>query len=171
MNTRILVYGLNGTGKSTLGAALAQTLGIPFLDIETYFFPKRHDYLQHRTHEEAFMLLRQDMGRLPSFVLASLRGDSAWPLTHAVLLTAPAEVRSARVRMRSEMKFGARMQPGGDLYDSEERFFAKCAARSEEEAIAWRKGTDIPCLALDGTRLTEENVARIGNWLREIGRP
>ena len=94
MDARILVCGLNGVGKSTLGRFLAERIGCAALDIESYYFPVRHDYLCHRTPEEAYALLRRDMERLPSFVLASLRGDPSWPLTHVVLLGAPAQIRA-----------------------------------------------------------------------------
>ncbi|MBQ2545491.1 MAG: hypothetical protein II557_04290 [Clostridia bacterium] len=165
MDARIIVCGLNGTGKSTFGAALAKSLGYPFLDIESYFFPKRHDYAHPRTHEEAYALLRRDMDSLPAFVLASVHGDPAWPLTHAILLEVPAEVRAARVRMRSLSKFGSRMLPGGDLCESEERFFSFCAARPESAATDWMRDSGIPVLALDGTKPPEENAARALAWL------
>lgn len=36
----ILICGLNGTGKSTLGRILADRLGYEFIDNEDLFFPK-----------------------------------------------------------------------------------------------------------------------------------
>ena len=167
MDARILVCGLNGVGKSTLGRFLAERIGCAALDIESYYFPVRHDYLCHRTPEEAYALLRRDMERLPSFVLASLRGDPSWPLTHVVLLGAPAQIRAGRVRRRSAEKFGIRMMPSGDLYESEERFFAKCAGREESEATDWMSGIPLPCLILDGTLPPGENAERVVRWIAD----
>ncbi len=36
----IIICGLNGTGKSTLGKALAEKLHFYFIDIENMYFPK-----------------------------------------------------------------------------------------------------------------------------------
>ena len=36
----IIICGLNGTGKSTLGKALAEKLHFHFIDIENLYFPK-----------------------------------------------------------------------------------------------------------------------------------
>ncbi len=40
MGTRIVVCGLNGVGKSTLGRVLAERLGFWFIDNEDLYFPK-----------------------------------------------------------------------------------------------------------------------------------
>lgn len=166
MDARIIVCGLNGAGKSTFGAALAEALGFPFFDIESYYFPIQHDYTHPRTREEAYALLRRDTETLSSFVLAAVHGEPDWPLTHAILLDVPAEERAARVRMRSRAKFGSRMLPGGDLWESEERFFAFCAARPETAATDWMRASAIPSLRLDGTLPTAENVPLAADWIR-----
>lgn len=36
----IIICGLNGTGKSTFGKALAEKLHFHFIDIENLYFPK-----------------------------------------------------------------------------------------------------------------------------------
>ena len=72
----ILVMGLNGCGKSTLGRALAERLGYRFMDAEDYYFPAGQDnpYAMSRTLEEALSLLRADVRRYPRFVYASVFG-------------------------------------------------------------------------------------------------
>ena len=40
MGTGIIICGLNGTGKSTLGKALAEKLHFYFIDNEDLYFPK-----------------------------------------------------------------------------------------------------------------------------------
>ena len=40
MGTGIIICGLNGTGKSTLGKALADQLKFHLIDIEDLYFPK-----------------------------------------------------------------------------------------------------------------------------------
>ena len=51
----IIICGLNGTGKSTLGKALAEKLHFHFIDIENLYFPKTNPnyiYASPRTRKE-----------------------------------------------------------------------------------------------------------------------
>ena len=41
MKNHILICGLNGSGKSTFGKALAKEINAAFKDIEDYYFPNR----------------------------------------------------------------------------------------------------------------------------------
>ncbi len=55
MGTGIMICGLNGVGKSTLGAALAEKLNLYLIDHETLYFPATdalNPYTAPRTHEE-----------------------------------------------------------------------------------------------------------------------
>lgn len=174
MGFGILVCGLNGSGKSTLGRALAEALGYPFLDNEDLYFPKddpNYLYASPRTDEEVGELLLDAVRRHPNFVFATVRsnyGDAVLPYyTHAVLIDLPKEIRMQRVRNRSFQKFGARMLPGGDLHDTEERFFQKIFARPEDYAERWPSTLHIPVIRVDGARPIQENVSRIAAWLEE----
>ena len=56
----ILICGLNGTGKSTLGKMLADRLGYEFIDNEDLWFPKTepaYTFSGPRSEEEAVRLL------------------------------------------------------------------------------------------------------------------
>ena len=83
----------------------------------------------------------------------------------AVLVEVPRDIRLQRVKARSYAKFGERMLPGGDLYESEKRFFDMVAARPEDYAERWLAGLEIPLLRVDGTRPVGENVNLIADWL------
>lgn len=51
----IIICGLNGTGKSTLGKTLAEKLYNYFIDIENLYFPKTNPnyiYVSPRTRED-----------------------------------------------------------------------------------------------------------------------
>lgn len=74
----ILVCGLNGVGKSTLGKALAEKLGYIFIDSEDLYFPKtdkNYIYASPRTRQEVekFLLCKIIANR--NFVFASVKGD------------------------------------------------------------------------------------------------
>ena len=165
MGTGIIVCGLNGCGKSTLGRALARALGFHFIDSEDLYFPKtnpEYPYASPRSREEAARLLMDEIAAHEDFILAAVRGDygeAILPLfRYAVLLEVPREIRLARVQERSFQRFGNRMRPGGDLYEREQAFFRAVGLRTEREVEAWTQRLDCPVLRADGTRPIAENV-------------
>ena len=171
----VIICGMNGSGKSTLGRALADSLGWRFIDNEDLYFPKADPacpYAAERTREEVEVLLLDEVRRDERFVFAAVRGNyGAAVLPYykaAVLVEVPRDVRLERVQARSFGKFGARMLPGGDLYESEKAFYDLIAARPEDYATRWLDTVDIPILRVDGTRLVGENVTLIADWLRRV---
>ena len=169
----VIICGMNGSGKSTLGRALAEHLGWRFLDNEDLYFPKAdpaHPYALERTQDEVEQLLLEALRSEERLIFAAVRGNygaAALPYYKAaVLVEVPRDVRLARVKERSFRKFGERMLPSGDLYESEKRFYDLVAARPEDYAARWLEGLDIPVLWVDGTRPVEENIAVITDWLR-----
>ena len=60
------------------------------------------------------------------------------------------------------------MLPGGDLHESEKRFYDLIAARPEDYATRWLDRIDIPVLRVDGTKPVGENVALLTDWLRRM---
>jgi len=168
----IIICGMNGSGKSTLGRALAEHLGWRFIDNEDLYFPKAdptHPYAVERTQDEVERLLLEEVRRDDCFVFAAVRGNYGEAvLPHykaAVLVEVPRDVRLARVKVRSFAKFGPRMQPGGDLYESEKRFYDLIAARPEDYATRWLDTVDIPVLRVDGTQPVGENIDMIRRWM------
>lgn len=165
MGAGIIICGLNGPGKSTLGRALAEKLGYYFIDSEDLYFPKTDPgylYAAPRGREEAETLLFREIQAHENFVFASVTGDYGERITPffrcAVLLAAPKDIRMRRVRDRSCRKFDGRMMPGGDLYQREEGFFALVASRPEDTAETWARSLACPVLRADGTRPVGENI-------------
>ena len=161
----ILICGLNGTGKSTLGAALALALGWRFIDNEDLFFPKDNPsylFASPRSREEAIALLEEQIRENDRFVFAAVRGDYgpllASSLSRVIVLEVPPEVRKKRVRERSYRRFGDRIMPGGDLFERESAWFHLTDSRSESYVWQWLQTVDCPVIRLDGTRGVEENI-------------
>lgn len=169
----IIICGLNGSGKSTLGRALADSLDWRFIDNEDLYFPKNDPaylYTGERTQEEVERLLLAEVRRDERFVFAAVRGnygEAVLPYYKgAVVVETPRETRLQRVQERSLRKFGERALPGGDLYETEKRFYDLISARPEDYATRWLEGLDIPVLRVDGTRPVGENIEIITEWLR-----
>ncbi len=165
MGTGILICGLNGTGKSTLGKALAEALQFHFIDNEDLYFPKTdpdYIYASPRTHEEAEQLLFSEIKAHENFVFASVKGDygeAIYPFfQYAVLMDAPKDIRIQRVKNRSFQKFGNRMLLGGDLHEQEERFFDFVKSKAENTVEKWIQCLNCPIIRIDGTKPIEENI-------------
>ncbi len=170
--TGIIVCGGNGAGKSTLGKALAAELGLPFMDIEDYYFAKEnteYDYAAARTRDEVSELLLDDMKCCGGFVLSAVKGNYGTHVenmfTHAVFINVPKEIRLQRVRERSYKKFGDRMLPNGDLYEREEKFFAMVESRTDDDVVAWLESLNVPMIEVEGTRPIDISIAEIKAWL------
>lgn len=173
MGTGIIICGLNGAGKSTIGKALAQKLGFHFIDNEDLYFPKtdpHYTYASPRTRKEVEQLLLSEIKAHQDFVFASVKGDYGeiiYPFfQYAVLLEVPREIRLQRVKERSFQKFGSRMLHGGDLYEQEENFFELVKSRAENTVEEWIRSLSCPVIRLDGTKPMEENVKFIIERIR-----
>ncbi len=174
MGRGILICGLNGCGKSTLGRALADRLGFHFIDNEDLYFPKsdpNYLYASPRKKEEAMQYLSEIINTHDNFVFASVRGDWGDEIlsrySYAVLLEVPKDIRRERIRARSYAKFGDRMCEGGDLFETEQAFFAMAEERAENYASDWVKTLTCPRISLDGTRPVEENINMIMDFINK----
>ena len=165
MGTGILICGLNGAGKRTLGKALAEKLHFYFIDNEDLYFPKtdpNYMYASPRTREEAKKLLFREIKAHKNFVFASVKGDygeEIYPFfQYVILIDVPKDIRMERVKNRSFQKFGNRMLPGGDLHEQEEGFFEFVKSRAENTVKEWVQLLSCPIIRIDGTKPIEENI-------------
>lgn len=174
----ILICGLNGTGKSTLGRMLAERIGYRFIDSEDLYFPKTdasYAFSAPRSKEEAVRILEGMIDGNDRFVFAAVKGDYGdklmESLEHIVLIHVPKEIRSRRVRERSFFKFGERMLPGGDLYEKETAWFSLTDSRPEDYTLKWLDTVKRPVICVDGTKTAEENIEVILSALNSEGSP
>lgn len=170
----ILICGLNGTGKSTLGRLLADRMEYEFIDNEDLFFPKAdpsYTFSNPRSKEEAIQLLEEKISRNNRFVFAAVKGNYGGrliaSLDHIVLIEVPKQIRSKRVRDRSYQKFGDRILPGGDLYDIESKWFSLTDSRPDTYVSDWLETVNCPVIRIDGTLPVENNLDYIVSELSD----
>ena len=164
----IMLCGLNGCGKSTLGKALAERTGFHFIDNENLFFrdnKKDKPYANPKSRIQVTEMLMDEVKEHGNFIFAAVKGDygeEILPLySHIVKIEVPREIRLKRVRERSYKKFGRRMLPGGDLYEQEKVFFEAVEKREESLVDNWITTLNCPVITVDGTRRIEKNVDEI----------
>ena len=170
----ILICGLNGTGKSTLGRLLANRMEYEFIDNEDLFFPKAdssYTFSNPRSKEEVIQLLEEKISRNNQFVFAAVKGNYGdrliASLDHIVLIEVPKQIRSKRVRNRSYQKFGDRILPGGDLYDTESKWFSLTDSRPDNYVSDWLETVNCPVIRIDGTLPVENNLDYIVSELSD----
>lgn len=166
----IIICGGNGSGKTTLGRELAAAIGYKHMDIEDYYFMEADiPYSKSRTRDEVIQLMLKDTEKYRRFIISAVNGDMGKEINSmyccAVYLSVLKELRLERVKRRAFCKFGARVLPGGDMYEQEQRFFELVASRTTEQTEQWLKTLSCPVIYADGTREISENVRLIRGFL------
>ena len=151
-------------------------MGFAFLDIDEFIWrkdtPKPFSVMYSR--EERIAQLQQAVSQAGRFVMAGSMDsfhqhfDPYFRL--AVYLTAPAALRVERVHQREAAQFGARVLPGGDLYEEHQRFLEGVAGYERgmggttlERQRQWLQSLTCKVIYLDGTAPIESNVLAIQN--------
>jgi len=172
--SRIHITGACGAGTSTLGAALAERLGVPRIE---------SDDLIWEPTEPPFQTLRERAARQP--LLRAATDTEGWVLSGSintwgetavprfalvVFLSAPTQIRLERLRRRELERFGAAaLAPGGVMHQNHTDFIAYAAKydtagpdiRSRVLHERWLATLPCPVLRLDGLLPTEEQVERV----------
>ncbi|KAF5031292.1 hypothetical protein SDC9_52433 [bioreactor metagenome] len=163
----IIVFGANGSGKSTFGHELASILNFKHMDIEDYHFEKTEiPYTVERSHEECMNLMLADIKKHRSFVISAVTGDFDNTILQlyelAVYISAPFELRIKRIKQREYEKHGERIHKGGDMYEQHLRFIDFVASRPLSKIEKWGETLVCPVIRIDGTgdyRMNAKNIA------------
>ena len=174
MKRVIHIFGASGSGTSTLGRAVADRVGLRFLDTDDYYWlPAEPMYTLKRPIPERLALMVRDLDECSDAVLSGSLAGWGDPLiprfTLAVRLDTPTPVRMERLRQREYARYGARVLPGGDMYDQSQAFLDWAARyddgvpplRSRALHDLWQQQLPCPVLTLDGTLPVEELVQAV----------
>jgi adenylate kinase family enzyme len=172
---RIHILGASGSGVSTLGRALAQTLALPHHDTDDYFWlPTTPPFQTPRAVAERLRLMQEVFLPRADWILSGSVtgwGDALIPLFDLVVfMQAPRELRLSRLRAREAAHFGAdATAPGGWRHDETEAFVEWAShyedgtreGRNLAKHEAWLAKLPCPITRLDGSRPTGELVAEL----------
>lgn len=153
---KIYIFGASGSGTTTLGAALAEQLGLVHVDSDDHFWaPVDPPYSKKRTPEERLASLHLALGTqgwVLSGACESWSGDVLNEADLIVFLYAPTPIRIARLIARETRDFGARISEGGDMH------------RIHTGFIAWANDYETP--GFQGRSLLAHQT-----WLAEQDKP
>lgn len=176
---RVHILGASGTGTSTLGRALSTAWSVPHADTDDYFWvPTTPAYTTKREPAERLRLMREVFVGRDAWVLSGSLMGWGDPLTElfdaVVFLTVDPETRLARLRAREVQRYGARIDPGGDL-EAGHREFMDWARQYEDPAFTgrsrarherWLESVPCPVLRLEGSLPVLDLVAQLEGMVR-----
>lgn len=161
----ILLCGLNGVGKSSIGRILAKRMSYQFIDNEDLYFPKNdksYMFSNPRSKEEVIHILEEKISKEDKFIFAAVKGNYGEKflaqIDYVILVEVPKKIRMDRVKMRSAQKFGDRILADGDLAEKENAWFSLVNSRPENYVTEWLEMVKCPIIRIDGTLPIEENV-------------
>lgn len=152
----VIVFGANGSGKTTFGRELSRLLDFKHIDHEVYAFKEsRIPYTEERSYENCLNLMLTDIEEHGSFVLSAVTGNfgDKIPLFYelAVYISAPLDLRITRIEQREYERHGERVRKGGDMYESCLKFINFVASRSLARIEQWAETLTCPVIRIDGT--------------------
>lgn len=120
---KIHIFGASGSGTTTLGMHLAKELGALHFDSDNYYWKKTDPpFTQKNSVLDRQRMMLLDMEGQSNWVLSGSMDSWSEPFVPlfdlAVFLRLPREVRMNRIRARENLRFGARILPGGDMHQA-----------------------------------------------------
>ncbi len=162
---RIHITGASGCGVSTLGEALAERLRCAHLDTDDFYWsPTDPPFQVSRAIPDRLRLLAAAFEASPDgWVLSGSLdgwGDPLVPSFERVIyLTAPVEVRLARLTERERERLGDAIDPGGARHQQHQDFLAYAAGYDTGQFTGPMTGR---------YRARHEVVSDLGRWFDEL---
>jgi adenylate kinase family enzyme len=183
MTKRIHLVGASGSGTTTLGRVLAERLGVPHFDTDTYFWlPTDPPFREQRPVPDRIAMLSADLDQSDAWVLSGSLvgwGDVLAPRFDLVIfLWVPPDLRLARLRARERERYGTAIEPGGSMHEGSTAFMAWAAGydddnfqgRSRRVHERWLAQFSCPVVRLEGEESVEERLAQLHRYLPGLDR-
>lgn len=174
----IHLYGASGSGTSSLGRYIAEKSGCFFMDTDDYYWaPTNPPFTLKRTPEERLELINKELEKHEKVVLSGSLvgwGDELIPdITFAIRVVTDTDTRLQRIKQREKARFGARIEQGGDMYETHVEFLKWASEydtgginmRSKLRHDEWQKLLTCPICIVDGSESFENNYIKIKKFL------
>ncbi len=172
--TAVHIFGASGSGTSTLGAAVASAIDGVHLDTDAYYWqPTDPPFVRAHPPLKRLQAIARDTAAQPRWVLSGSLcgwGDRLIQnFTLAVFVTLDRDIRMARLKARESQRYGARIEPGGDMHATHLAFMrwaasydtASAPTRSLALHRAWLAQLTCPVLHLDAAQPVERLTAAV----------
>lgn len=177
---KVHIFGASGSGTSTLGRYLSEKLQVRHFDSDDYYWKKTNPpFTEKNPIPERHRLMLSDMDSLDRWILSGAMdswSDPFVPLFNLVVfLSAPSDVRMARLKKREFERHGSRILPGGDMHQAHLDFMEWAnqydqgfmAGRNLKRHEEWMGKLSCPILRLDGQQSTEKLASQALQHLEE----
>jgi adenylate kinase family enzyme len=171
----INIFGASGSGATTLARAIASRFDFRHVDVDDAMWEKTDPpFTVRRPDAVCRDIIASELSRSPRSVISGAFvgwGDVFIPrLGLVVYMNLPEEIRVARINERERARFGARVEPGGDLYLQHLDFLAwsrsydseDVSRRSRAQHERWLAGLSCPVIRI-------ENPLPIGELVDIVG--
>lgn len=157
----IHIFGASGSGVSTLGEKLS-LMGYRQLDVDDYYWiPTDPPFTTKRPIPERLKKIEEDIIRYGKVVITGSLcgwGDPLLPYFDIVIRTnLDSQERIKRIKAREESRYGERIKPHGDLYQSSREFVdwaaqyetGDASMRSKQRHDEWQERITCPVFVVD----------------------
>jgi adenylate kinase family enzyme len=171
---RLHIMAASGAGTTTLGSMLAERLGLVHVDPDSIFWMATDPpFTTRRTADERLAMLHRLLPVTGQWVFSGSASSWATSLEPfydlIVFLRLDPAVRMRRLRQREAMRYGPRIDAGGDMAATSAEFLAWANAydtagleqRSLRAHEAWLASQTAPVLRLDSSAPSENLLATV----------
>jgi len=174
----IHIFGASGSGATTLARAVATRYGYRFVDVDDAMWePTDPPFTVRRPDAEIRSRIERELKLAERSVLSGAIvgwGDAFIPaIDLAVYMHLPVDIRIDRINARERSRFGARVEPGGDLYQQHLDFIEWARSydsddptrRSRAQHERWLTRLSCPVIRIERPQPLEDLVALVGAQL------
>lgn len=160
----INIFGSSGSGSTSLAKRIAEEFDFKFIDVDDYLWQKTDPpFTARNTDQEALKLIKNQLNdKIPAVISGSLVGigESIKKNIHLfIYINLDKNIRIERINKREKLRFGNRIDEGGDLYIQHQEFLKWISEyesnpetlRSRRQHLLWLEDVEVPVL-----RVTEE---------------
>jgi adenylate kinase family enzyme len=175
----IHIFGASGSGSTTLARAIAEEYGYHHIDTDDALWVKTDPpFTLKRPPETVKALIEQQLSLHEYNVISGeflgwgnfLQGK----IDLFIYMHLPVDLRIERIQNREIKRFGSRVQPGGDMYQSHLDFLnwvreyeqGDETRRSAALHKKWLKTIDKPVIKIENASPIDELLRQIDSWLK-----